>query len=105
MTVIDTSRRPNLRRLAAFVDERAEAAAVSRSSAPRSTPAAAPIDSRAEKRQARRERWRLLIRRPGFIIGVVILLFWIVCAIGGDASRRTTRSPSSHAEPAAEPEH
>ncbi len=39
---------------------------------------------RAERRQARRERWRLLLRRPGFIVGVVILLFWIVCAIGGD---------------------
>ena len=39
---------------------------------------------RAERRQARRERWRLLLRRPGFIIGVLILLFWIVCAIGGD---------------------
>ena len=39
---------------------------------------------RAERRQARRERRKLLLRRPGFIIGVLILLVWIVCAIGGD---------------------
>lgn len=45
---------------------------------------AAPIDMRAERRQARRERWKLLLRRPGFIVGVLILLTWIVCAIGGD---------------------
>jgi peptide/nickel transport system permease protein len=29
--------------------------------------------------------WRPLLRRPAFIIGAVILLFWIVCAIFGDA--------------------
>jgi peptide/nickel transport system permease protein len=40
---------------------------------------------RQERRQARRERWRLLRRRPGFIAGVFILLVWIVCAIGGAA--------------------
>jgi peptide/nickel transport system permease protein len=45
---------------------------------------AAPIDMRAVRRQARRERWKLLLRRPGFVVGVVILLTWIVCAIGGD---------------------
>ncbi len=45
---------------------------------------AVPIDMRAERRQARRERWKLLVRRPGFITGVLILLVWIVCAIGGD---------------------
>ena len=45
---------------------------------------AAPIDRRADRRQVRRERWRLLLRRPGFVIGVIILLWWIVCAIGGD---------------------
>ena len=39
----------------------------------------------AERRQARRENWRLLRRRPGFVIGSIISLFWIVCAIGGDA--------------------
>jgi peptide/nickel transport system permease protein len=45
---------------------------------------AAPIDTRVERRRARRERWTLLLRRPGFIVGVLILLVWIVCAIGGD---------------------
>jgi peptide/nickel transport system permease protein len=29
--------------------------------------------------------WRLLARRPTFIVGTVILLFWIVCAIFGHA--------------------
>jgi peptide/nickel transport system permease protein len=29
--------------------------------------------------------WRLLLRRPTFIAGAVILLFWIVCAIFGSA--------------------
>jgi len=42
-----------------------------------------PIDTRAERRQARVERLRLLIRRPGFIVGVLILAVWLVCAIGG----------------------
>jgi peptide/nickel transport system permease protein len=27
--------------------------------------------------------WRLLLRRPTFIVGVAILLFWVVCAIFG----------------------
>jgi peptide/nickel transport system permease protein len=35
----------------------------------------------AERKLARRENWRLLRRRPGFIIGAVIVLFWVVCAI------------------------
>lgn len=38
----------------------------------------------SEKRQARSERWRLLRRRPAFIFGSVVLLFWVVCAIGGE---------------------
>jgi peptide/nickel transport system permease protein len=29
--------------------------------------------------------WRLLVRRPTFIAGAVILLFWVVCAIFGHA--------------------
>lgn len=49
-------------------------------------PAPSPpvFDARGEKRLARRERLRLLVRRPGFIVGSLILLFWLVCAIGGD---------------------
>ena len=47
-------------------------------------PALPPIfDARGERRLARRERLRLLVRRPGFIVGSLILLFWLVCAIGG----------------------
>lgn len=40
-------------------------------------------DAAAERRLARKERLRLLVRRPGFIVGSLILLFWLVCAIGG----------------------
>jgi peptide/nickel transport system permease protein len=29
--------------------------------------------------------WRLLLRRPTFIVGAVIVLFWIVCAVFGSA--------------------
>ena len=36
--------------------------------------------SLAERKQARKERWRLLRRRPGFIIGAVIVVFWAFCA-------------------------
>jgi peptide/nickel transport system permease protein len=39
---------------------------------------------RAERSQARRERWRLLRRRPAFIGGSLVLLFWVVCAVGGE---------------------
>ena len=41
--------------------------------------------ARMERRQARKERWRLLRRRPGFIVGVFILAVWVICAIGGEA--------------------
>ncbi len=44
-----------------------------------------PPAALSERRQARRERLRLLFRRPSFILGAVILLIWIVCAIFGDA--------------------
>src|SRR5690348_17814063 len=27
--------------------------------------------------------WRLLLRRPTFIVGAAILLFWVVCAVFG----------------------
>ena len=47
-------------------------------------PTAGPMDNRAERRQARKERVRLLLRRPAFIAGSLILLFWIVCAVLGD---------------------
>jgi len=52
--------------------------------------------------------WRLLLRRPTFLIGVLILLFWIACAIFGRAiaphdplaqSLLATNSPPSAAHP------
>lgn len=51
-------------------------------------PAAAPG---SEARAARRERLRLLLRSPSFIIGAGIILFWVVCAILG--SRITPFDP------------
>ena len=45
----------------------------------------------SERKQARRENWRLIRRRPAFIIGVFIVLIWTVCAILGD--RITPHSP------------
>ncbi|MEX2612272.1 MAG: ABC transporter permease [Gaiellaceae bacterium] len=37
----------------------------------------------SEARAARRERLRLLLRSPSFIIGSVVIGFWVVCAILG----------------------
>ena len=68
---------------AAVVDELAEAAAHEDLVTAEVAAGGAPIDTRAERRQARKERLQLLIRRPGFIIGVLILAVWLVCAIGG----------------------
>ncbi|MGB8859442.1 MAG: ABC transporter permease [Ilumatobacteraceae bacterium] len=48
------------------------------------TPANVLQASIAERKTARRERWRLLRRRPGFIIGVFIAGFWTTCALLGD---------------------
>jgi peptide/nickel transport system permease protein len=46
---------------------------------------AAPIaiPTRDEATIARRERIRLLFRSPAFVLGIVILGFWVVCAIFG----------------------
>jgi peptide/nickel transport system permease protein len=46
---------------------------------------AAPIaiPTRDEAKIARRERIRLLFRSPAFVLGLVILGFWVVCAIFG----------------------
>jgi peptide/nickel transport system permease protein len=68
---------------AAAVEERAEVAAHEDLVLAESPPGLAPLDTRAERRQARKERLQLLIRRPGFIVGVLILAVWLVCAIGG----------------------
>jgi peptide/nickel transport system permease protein len=45
-------------------------------------PMAAPAMS--ERSQARRETLRLLLRRPAFIIGNIIVIGWIICAVLGD---------------------
>ena len=37
----------------------------------------------SERSQARRETLRVLFRRPAFIIGIVIIIGWIVCAVLG----------------------
>ena len=39
----------------------------------------------SERRQARRELLRVLRRKPSFIIGVVIVTIWVVCAVFPDA--------------------
>jgi peptide/nickel transport system permease protein len=44
-------------------------------------PIAIPV--RDEAQIARRERVRLLFRSPAFVLGLVILGFWVVCAIFG----------------------
>ncbi|MGI9600714.1 MAG: ABC transporter permease [Acidimicrobiales bacterium] len=38
-------------------------------------------DSKSERKRIRAERRRLLLRSPSFIIGSVIALFWLVCAL------------------------
>ena len=45
----------------------------------------------SERQQARRENWRLIRRRPAFIVGVFIVLVWTICAVLGD--RITPHSP------------
>ncbi|MDH4117737.1 MAG: ABC transporter permease [Acidimicrobiia bacterium] len=39
----------------------------------------------SERRQARKESWRQIRRRPSFIIGVVIVTIWVLCALFPDA--------------------
>jgi peptide/nickel transport system permease protein len=38
---------------------------------------------RSEASTARRERTRLLLRSPSFLIGATVILFWVLCAILG----------------------
>jgi peptide/nickel transport system permease protein len=47
------------------------------------SPAVAPAPG-SERAQARRETIRLLVRKPAFIFGNVVLIWWIFCAIMGD---------------------
>ena len=45
---------------------------------------AAVPTGRSEASVARRERIRLLVRSPSFVVGATIILFWVACAILGD---------------------
>ena len=45
---------------------------------------AAVPTGRSEASVARRERLRLLVRSPSFIVGATVILFWVACAILGD---------------------
>lgn len=49
------------------------------SPAPAPAPGAAPV--RSEARTARSERLRLLLRTPTVMFGVIVILFWVFCAI------------------------
>ena len=65
-----------------------------RTAIPPTTPAEIELSGAlqvSERRQARRENWRLIRRRPAFIIGVFIVLVWTACATLGD--RITPHSP------------
>ncbi len=44
----------------------------------------AQADVRSEASVARRERVRLLMRSPTFVLGATIIAFWLACAILGD---------------------
>ena len=69
---------------------------------PPSRPMAAPAAS--ERSQARRETLRLLLRRPAFIIGNIVIIGWIICAVLGE--RITPYDPFndfSAGPPAAQP--
>ena len=44
-------------------------------------PMAAPAAT--ERSQARRETLRVLVRRPAFIIGNIVIIGWIICAVLG----------------------
>ena len=59
----------------------------------------------SERAQARRETLRLLLRRPAFIVGNIIIIFWITTAVLGD--RITPYDPynqffSGHEPPSAQ---
>lgn len=46
--------------------------------------AAATVPDQSQRKLARRENWRLIARRPSFIIGVLIVAVWVICALFGD---------------------
>jgi peptide/nickel transport system permease protein len=62
--------------------------------------------ARSESSVARRERVRLLVRSPSFIVGAVVILFWITCAVLGDRitpyDPRFDQTPEIGAAPSAQ---
>jgi peptide/nickel transport system permease protein len=46
-------------------------------------PPAAAVAVAHTRRSASAAPWRLLLRRPTFLVGMAILLFWVVCAVFG----------------------
>jgi peptide/nickel transport system permease protein len=44
-------------------------------------PPVAPTAPPSERKQARRENWRLIRRRPAFIVGCIIVFVWVMCAL------------------------
>jgi peptide/nickel transport system permease protein len=65
----------------------------------------AATQPQSEARTARRERVRLLVRSPSFVLGGLVIVFWVVCAILGsritpyhpifDQTSDVSRPPSS----------
>lgn len=47
-------------------------------------PPVAPNAGMSERKQARRENWRLIRKRPAFIVGCLIVFVWVMCAILGN---------------------
>lgn len=44
-------------------------------------PEPTPVPATSEARAARNERIRLLLRTPTVLVGVLVILFWVVCAL------------------------
>jgi peptide/nickel transport system permease protein len=67
---------------------------------------AAVPTGRSEASVARRERLRLLLLSPSFLIGATVILFWVVCAILGDHitpyDPRFDQTPEIGASPSAQ---
>ncbi len=51
---------------------------------PADLPAMDLAASRAQRSSARRERLTVLVKRPAFLVGAAVMIFWIVCAILGE---------------------
>ncbi len=79
---MSTTDEPTTGPATATADEAAEAA--SKVAAMLDATAPAPAEEAipaATRRQVRREQLQVLVRSPGFIVGTVILVFWVVAAI------------------------